>query len=59
MESDKIIIKETEVPAIPAKPELVNEFRGKADNLIISYDNELKANEATILWDYPKQEKAK
>ena len=42
------------MPAVPIKPELVNEFRGKADNVIISYEDELKPDEATVLWRFPE-----
>jgi len=54
IESDKIIIKESEVPSSPSKPELVNEFKGRRDDIIISYDDQLKPDEATILWRLPE-----
>lgn len=57
--SDKIIMQETETPAVPASPELVNEFRNASGDVIISYDGAvngaLKPDSATLLWRLPKK----
>lgn len=52
IESQKVYIKESEVPATPGVPELVDEFRDNGD-VIIRYDDELYPNSATILWRAP------
>jgi len=52
IQSQKIYIKESEVPAVPAVPEIVPEFRN-AGETIISYADELKPDSATILWKAP------
>lgn len=54
IQSDKIYVKESEVPADPAVPELVSQF-SNAGTPIISYEEELKPNSATILWRIPKK----
>lgn len=65
--SDKIILKEDEVPSTPPMPELVNELKDSAGNYIIAYDDilnpdgslkfkgELGTNTATVLWRAPKR----
>lgn len=53
IESDKIIIKESGIPAIPAAPELVNEFKDIDGRTIISYEENLKPTSATLLWKVP------
>ncbi|MCX8129823.1 MAG: fibronectin type III domain-containing protein [Clostridia bacterium] len=63
--SDKITVKDQEVPSQPPMPELVNDFKGSDGKLIISYDTqvqdgvqflgELQPNSATILWRVPKK----
>jgi len=55
IQSDRIFVKEEDVPATPAMPELVNEFRNRSGDVIISYDEELEENSATILWRVPKK----
>ncbi|NSW90189.1 MAG: fibronectin type III domain-containing protein [Firmicutes bacterium] len=54
IESDKIIIRETEVPYIPAAPLLVDKFEDRDGRTIISYIEELKPDLATILWRVPE-----
>lgn len=67
--SDKIIVKDQEVPTTPSTPEIVNKFDDPAVSggpPIISYDDiyngtdlfkkgELTANSATVLWRVPKK----
>lgn len=55
IESDKIPIEETEVPAIPPMPELVNEFRNDSGDIIINYEGELKPDSVTLLWELPRK----
>lgn len=52
IQSQKIYVKESEVASTPAVPELVLEFSNGV-NTIISYEAELSANSATILWRTP------
>lgn len=52
IQSQRIYVKESEVPSTPAVPELVPEF-SNADEIIISYESELKPDSATILWKAP------
>ena len=52
IQSTKIYVKESEVPSIPPVPELVPDFRN-AGEVIISYEDELKADSAVILWRTP------
>lgn len=52
IESQKIYVKESEVPSTPGVPELVEEF-ANAGNVLISYRDELKPDSATILWKAP------
>lgn len=54
IESDRIFVKESEVPSNPPMPELVDEF-SNAGNVIISYKDELKPNGATLLWRAPRK----
>ncbi len=54
IQSEKIYVKESEVPANPATPEIVDEFKN-AGITVISYVYELKPNSATILWRAPKK----
>lgn len=54
IQSEKIYVKESEIPATPGVPELVGEF-ANAGSVIISYKDELKPNSATILWRAPKK----
>ena len=65
--SDKIILKEGEVPASPPMPEIVEFFKDSSDAYIISYSDILKLDQtiefkgqlgtdtATILWRVPKK----
>jgi hypothetical protein len=52
IQSQKIYVKESEVPSTPAVPELVPEFRN-AGEIIISYEDELKSDRAVVLWRIP------
>ena len=52
IQSQKIYVRESEVPSTPAVPELVPIFEN-AGSTIISYENELKADSATLLWKVP------
>ncbi len=52
IQSPRIYVKESEVPSTPPAPELVPDFRN-AGEVIISYEDELKANSATVLWRAP------
>lgn len=52
IQSQKIYVKESEVASTPAVPELVPEFEN-AGSTIISYEEELSADSATILWRAP------
>ena len=54
IESDRIFVKESEVPSNPPMPELVDEF-SNAGNVIISYKDELRPNRATLLWRAPRK----
>lgn len=54
IESEKIYVKESEVPVTPATPELVNEFTN-AGTVVISYTGELESDSATILWRAPRK----
>jgi hypothetical protein len=54
IESDKIFVAESEVPAYPPVPELVDEFTS-AGVTIISYKDELTPNSVTILWRAPRK----
>ncbi len=54
IQSEKIYVRESEVPAAPATPELVNKFTNATD-VIIDYGEELKPGSATILWRAPKK----
>ncbi len=65
--SDKIILKEDEVPSTPSMPEIVPQFKDSAGNIIISYEDilnvdnsvifegELGKDTATVLWRAPKK----
>lgn len=61
IESDKITLKESEAPANPPMPEIVDKFLlnpslpDDEENTIISYRDELGPNTATILWRAPKK----
>ena len=54
IQSEKIYVKESEVPANPATPEIVDEFTN-AGTTVISYADELEPDSATILWRVPKK----
>ncbi len=65
--SDKILLKESDVPSTPPMPEIVPEFRDSTNSVIISYEDilapdgsiskkgELGKDTATILWRAPKR----
>lgn len=52
IQSQKIYVKESEVPSTPPTPEIVPEF-SNAGVTIISYAGELRADSATVLWKAP------
>lgn len=52
IQSQKVYVKESEVPATPGAPEIVDEFRNNGD-VVISYDALLGPDSATILWRAP------
>ncbi len=54
IQSQRIYIRDSEIPSTPGVPELVNEFTN-AGNTIISYKEGLKPDRATILWRAPKK----
>ena len=45
-------MEESDIPANPASPEIVDEF-DNAGQEIIGYQDELKPDSATILWRVP------
>lgn len=53
IESERVIVKEHEAPSHPAAPVLVDKFERIPGETIISYEEELKPNSATILWEAP------
>ncbi|MCX7746353.1 MAG: S-layer homology domain-containing protein [Clostridia bacterium] len=55
IESDKIIVKEQDLAYTPPVPELVDKFERAPGDAIISYNDQLKPNKATILWRAPKK----
>lgn len=52
IQSQRIYVRESEVPSTPSVPELVPEF-SNAGVTIISYEEELKPDKAVILWKAP------
>ncbi|MGI6668174.1 MAG: fibronectin type III domain-containing protein [Acetivibrionales bacterium] len=52
IQSQRIYVRESEVPSTPPVPELVSEF-SNAGVTIISYEEELKPDRAVILWKAP------
>ncbi len=52
IQSQKIYVKESEVPSTPSVPELTDNFKN-AGTTIISYSGELSATSATVLWKAP------
>lgn len=55
IESDKVYLRESEVPAIPASPELVSELILPPSTVIESYDELLTPDSATLLWNVPRK----
>lgn len=53
IESDQIIVTEQETPSRPTTPEIVDLFERVEGDTIISYDEELTPNSATVLWRSP------
>lgn len=66
--SDRVTLKESDVPATPSAPELVPQFKDSTDAVIISYEDvidedtgmlvkkgELGTDTATVLWRLPKK----
>jgi hypothetical protein len=54
IQSQKIYVRESEVPSKPSVPELTEAFKNAADT-IISYTGELTATSATVLWKVPRK----
>ncbi len=54
IKSDKIYVKEQEVASNPSAPEIVDGFEKVEGDVIISYEDLLTSNSATILWRVPK-----
>lgn len=54
IQSQRIYVKDSEVPSTPAVPKLVNKF-SNAGQTIISYDEKLSPTSATLLWELPLQ----
>lgn len=52
IQSQRIYVKESEIPSTPAVPEIVPSF-SNAGQTIISYEEKLKPDSATILWKAP------
>ncbi len=52
IQSQRIYVKESEIPSAPGVPEIVPEFKN-AGETIISYEQMLKPTSATILWRTP------
>lgn len=52
IQSQKIYVKESEVPSKPPMPEIVDKFEYNKET-VISYKDELKPTSATILWRAP------
>lgn len=55
IESDRIVVRENDVIATPSVPELVDKFERVSGDTIISYEDELRPDSATILWRVPKK----
>lgn len=66
IESDKIFVKDQEIPSVPPVPELADMFKNSSGDIVISFDDvyenenlinkgELKSDTATILWNAPKK----
>jgi hypothetical protein len=55
IESDKVIIQENGIAAYPAVPEIVESFERTSGDPIITYQDNLTPNSATILWRAPKK----
>jgi hypothetical protein len=65
--SDKIVLKESEVPSTPPMPEIVPQFTDSTNAVIISYEDvkdadgkiikkgELGSDTATVLWRLPRR----
>ena len=53
--SDKIELKEEEIPATPPMPEIVSEFKDSAGQTIISSKDSLGKDTATVLWRAPRK----
>lgn len=52
IQSQKIYVRESEIPSKPSVPELTDDFKN-AGATIISYKGELTATSATVLWKAP------
>lgn len=53
IESDQIVVAEQETPSRPTSPELVDLFERIGGGKLISYEDELTPNSATVLWKTP------
>lgn len=54
IESDRVYLREMEVPTTPASPELVDKLES-AGTTVITYEGELKPDRATLLWKAPRK----
>ncbi len=55
IKSDKILLNEQDIITTPAVPDIIDLFERVAGDTIISYEDELKPNSATVLWRVPKK----
>jgi len=51
--SDRIIVKEDEIPAVPPAPEIVDEFARAPGDYIIRFQDNLTPTSAILLWRAP------
>jgi len=54
IQSDRIIVKEDEIPSTPPSPEFIDEIRKENGELIESYYDNLKPTSASVFWRVPK-----
>lgn len=54
IQSDKVYLKDFEVPATPVSPELVNKLMTPS-KVVESYTDSLKPDSATLLWNLPRK----
>jgi len=53
--SDKILLNEQDIIMTPEVPQITDLFERVAGDTIISYNDELKPNSATVLWKVPRK----